>query len=52
MKCFMSSLLGLKLPAQEGSEACEPLQPLVKSLIGGIVFLAMMLVFLCSTSGN
>ena len=52
MKCFMSSLLGLKLPAQEGNEVCEPLPPLVRSLIGGSIFLLMMLVFLCSTSGN
>jgi len=52
MKCFLSSLLGLKLPAQEGNEVCEPLPPLVRSLIASVVFLTMMLVFLCSTSGQ
>jgi len=50
MKCFVKSLLGLKLPIQEGNQICEPLPPLVKSLIGGVVFLSLMLVFMCSTS--
>lgn len=52
MKCFMSSLLGLKLPTQESNEACEPLPTIVKSLIGGITFLSVMLIYLCSTSGQ
>lgn len=50
MKCFMKSLLGMELPAQEGNEACEPLAPLIRSLIGGAVFLTLTLVFMYSTS--
>jgi len=50
MKCFIKSLLGLKLPEQEDGVACEPLPPIVKSVIGGVVFLSFMMVFLCSTS--
>ena len=52
MKCFISSLLGLKLSEQTTNEACKPLPPIVRSLVGGIIFLAVMLIYLCSASGQ
>lgn len=49
MKCFIKRLLGLKLQAED-NEVCEPLPPLVRSVVGGILFLSLMLMYLFATS--
>ena len=49
MKCFIKSLLGSE-ESKNGNEMCEPFPPLVKSIIGGLMFLTLMLAFLILTS--
>jgi len=49
MKCFIKSLLGMNLQT-EGNEICEPLPPIVKSVVGGVIFVSLMLMFLFATS--
>ena len=42
MKCFVKSLLGLESYKQTDSEVCIPLPPIVKSLVGSVLFVALM----------
>ena len=44
MKCFIKSLFGLETQLQENHEACAPLPPIVKSLIGSTLFVILMVV--------
>ncbi|MEE9445862.1 MAG: hypothetical protein V3V19_09385 [Cocleimonas sp.] len=42
MKCFIKSLLGQNTYEQTNSEVCMPFPPIVKSLVGSVLFVALM----------
>lgn len=44
MKCFVKSLLGFDNYEQTESEVCMPLPPIVKSLVGSVLFIILMTV--------
>lgn len=41
MKCFIKSLLGNEYNNQEDKEMCQPLLPIVKSLILTVIFFSV-----------
>ena len=41
MKCFIKSLLGLDHYSNQDNEVCTALPPIVKSLVGSIVFVTL-----------
>ncbi len=42
MKCFIKSLLGQDSYVENNNDVCMPLPPIVKSLIGSVLFIALM----------
>lgn len=42
MKCFIKSLLGQDSNKQNSSDVCIPLPPIVKSLVGSVMFITLM----------
>ena len=44
MKCFVKSLLGFDNYKQTENEICMPLPPIVKSLVGSVLFITLMTV--------
>ncbi len=44
MKCFIKSLLGQDTYVTENNEACTPLPPIVKSLVGSTLFVVLMVI--------
>ncbi len=44
MKCLIKSLLGQDTYAHDNSDVCTPLPPIVKSLLGSIIFILLMAV--------
>ena len=44
MKCFFKSLFGQDTYAHDNHDVCTPLPPLVKSLLGSIIFIILMAV--------
>ena len=41
MKCFIKGLFGLDANMNESNELCTPLPPIVKSLVGSIIFVTL-----------
>ena len=49
MQCFIKRLLESE-ESKNNNQMCEPFPPLVKSMIGGLMFLSLMLAYLVLTA--
>lgn len=49
MNCFIKRLLESE-QTKNGNEMCQPFPPLVKSMIGGLAFISLMLAYLVLTA--